>query len=72
MTRDEAPARLRELLGPFRDRAVKEFDVPDIQDAIGLYGNYHDDPSDDELEAMVEQAGWDLLIPLGDVFVEEQ
>jgi len=76
MSRDEARATLRELLGPLRERAVREFEVPDIQDAFRLLSIDHDpdlfgDEAMQDLERLVTEAGFDIMTPLGDLFEKE-
>jgi hypothetical protein len=76
MTRDEARARLRELLEPIRIMAEMEFTVPDFQDAIRLLLVHEENFDVSEarrkvLEAVVSQAGYDLLTPLGYLFSED-
>jgi hypothetical protein len=73
MTRDEARRKLRELLEPIRIMAEMEYTVPDIQDAVRLL-IVHDEDSETrrvQIEALVAEAGYDLLEPLGVVFEEE-
>jgi hypothetical protein len=76
MSRDEARARLRELLGPLRERAVAVFEVPDIQDALSVLSvswnaELFGDEADEDMKRLVAEARFDPLTPLGYVFQEE-
>jgi hypothetical protein len=72
MTQTTAREQLRTLLGPFRDRAVEVFEVPDIQDTIHLHASYRDLPTYEHLAALVDEAGWSLFDPLDVVFREDE
>jgi hypothetical protein len=68
MDPNQALAELRATLGPIRAKAEKEFEVPDIEDAIRLYEVQWGRVKSERLRSLADQAGLDLLTPLGDVF----
>jgi hypothetical protein len=76
MTRDEARARLCALLEPLRARAIEVFEFPDIQDACHLIAIDWDpelfgDDAINDLDAMIEMAGWDKFLPLAVVWEDD-
>ena len=71
MTQTSARQKLREKLFLIQEDAQREFDVPDIQDAIRLLAVTRG-ASEELLTALVDVAGLSVFDPLEYVFLDDE
>jgi hypothetical protein len=71
MTQASARQNLREKLVWIHEDALREFDLPDIQDAIRLLAATRG-ASEALLTALVDVAGLSLFDPLENVFMDDE
>jgi hypothetical protein len=71
MTQASARQKLREKLVWIHEDALREFDLPDIQDAIRLLAATRG-ASEALLTALVDVAGLSLFDPLENVFMDDE